>query len=260
MSNAAFFEARNITKNFGGLAAVSEVSFSVKPSEILGLIGPNGAGKSTVFNLISGFHPLTSGAISFQGREITGLKPHRITALGIGRAFQAVSLFMKLSAFDNVLSGFHLFYRQGLWKSFLHTPAARKEDRLAEEQVLEILDFMGLLEAKDQVAQNLPHGHQKILGVCVALATRPSLLLLDEPLVGMHPEETEAMMRVIQQIRDRGITIILVEHNIGAVMRLCDRIIVLNQGRKIAEGVPEEIRNNPEVIEAYLGTDEEEVD
>jgi branched-chain amino acid transport system ATP-binding protein len=253
------FEARSITKNFGGLAAVNQVGFSVYPSEIMGLIGPNGAGKTTVFNLISGFHPLTSGNIIFKGEDITGLKPHKVAELGIGRAFQAVTLFMKLSAFENVLNGFHLFYRQGAWKSFLHMPVARKEERSAEDKVLEILEFMGLLDVKDQLAQNLPHGHQKVLGVCVALATIPTLLLLDEPLVGMNPEETEVMLKVIRRIRDRGITIILVEHNIDAVMRLCDRIVVLNHGRKIAEGLPDEIRNNEEVIEAYLGTDEEEV-
>jgi branched-chain amino acid transport system ATP-binding protein len=254
------FEVRNITKHFGGLQAVSDVNFTVRPSEILGLIGPNGAGKSTVFNLISGFHPLTSGHIFFKGEDITGRKAHKIVELGIGRAFQEATLFMKLSVLENVLSGFHLYYRQGIWKSFLHTPAARSEENLVKTKVLEILQFMGLSAVKDQLALNLPHGHQKILGVCIALATQPTLLLLDEPLTGMHPEETEEMIRVIRQIRDRGVTIILVEHNIDAVMRLCDRIVVLNQGRKIAEGLPQEIRNHKEVIEAYLGTDDDEED
>jgi len=252
------FEVQNITKYFGGLAAVSQVNFSVYPSEILGLIGPNGAGKSTVFNLISGFHPLTSGNIIFKGEDITGLKPHMIAKRGIGRAFQAVTLFMKLSVLENVLNGFHLYYSQGAWKSFLHMPSARHEESSAKKEALEILEFIGLNDVRGQLAQNLPHGHQKILGVCIALAIRPTLLLLDEPLTGMHSEETEAMMNVIRQIRERGITIILVEHNIDAVMRLCDRIIVLNHGRKIAEGLPLEIRNHKEVIEAYLGTDEEE--
>jgi branched-chain amino acid transport system ATP-binding protein len=252
------FEVRNITKNFGGLPAVGDVSFSVSPGEILGLIGPNGAGKSTVFNLISGFYPLSYGNVIFKGEDITGRKAHAITGLGVSRAFQEVTLFMKLSVLENVLSGFHLYYHQGAWKSVLHTPAAREEENRAKEEALKIIEFMGLSAVKDQLAQNLPHGHQKILGVCVALATHPSLLLLDEPLTGMHPEETEEMMRVIRQIRERGITIILVEHNIDAVMRLCSRIVVLNHGRKIAEGLPQEIRNHKEVIEAYLGADDDE--
>jgi branched-chain amino acid transport system ATP-binding protein len=252
------FEARNITKHFGGLQAVSDVNFTVLPGEILGLIGPNGAGKSTVFNLISGFYPLSSGTIIFKGEDITGRKAHKITGLGISRAFQEVTLFMKLSVLENVFSGFHLYYRQPAWKSFLRTRAAKDEENRAKGEVLEILQFMGLSAVKDQLAQNLPHGHQKILGVCIALATHPTLLLLDEPLTGMHPEETEEMMRLIRQIRDRGVTIIIVEHNIDAVMRLCDRIVVLNQGRKIAEGEPQEIRNHKDVIEAYLGTDDDE--
>jgi branched-chain amino acid transport system ATP-binding protein len=251
------FEVRNITKHFGGLQAVSDVDFSVLPGEILGLIGPNGAGKSTIFNLISGFYPLSSGNVIFKGEDITGRKAHKIAELGISRAFQEVTLFMKLSVLENVLSGFHLHYRQAAWKSFLRTPAAKNEETQARKEVLEILEFTGLSAVKDQLAQNLPHGHQKILSVCIALATHPTLLLLDEPLTGMHPEETEEMMRVIRRIRDRGITIILVEHNIDAVMRLCDRIVVLNQGRKIAEGLPLEIRNHRDVIEAYLGTDDD---
>lgn len=250
------FEVRRITKNFGGLQAVSDVSFSVLTGEIMGLIGPNGAGKSTVFNLISGFHPLSSGNVIFKGEDITGCKAHTIAKIGIGRAFQEVTLFMKLSVLENVLSGFHLYYQQSAWKSVLHTPAAKNEEKRARQEALEIIEFMGLSAVKDQPAQNLPHGHQKILGVCIALATHPTLLLLDEPLTGMHPEETEEMMRVIRHIRERGMTIVLVEHNIDAVMRLCDRIVVLNHGKKIAEGLPREIRNHKEVIEAYLGSDD----
>ena len=261
MNNARpLFEVRNIKKNFGGLQAVGDVSFTVLSSEILGLIGPNGSGKSTIFNLISGFLPLTSGNIIFKGKDITGRKAHKIAEIGIGRAFQEVTLFMKLSVLENVLNGFHLYYRQGAWKSFLHTPAARREESLVKTEALEIIQFMGLSTVKDQLAQNLSHGHQKILGVCIALATQPALLLLDEPIAGMNATETEEMMRVIRQIRDRDITIILVEHNIDAVMRLCDRIVVLNQGRKIAEGLSQEVRNNKEVIEAYLGADDDEED
>lgn len=253
-------EVRNVTRHFGGLAAVSDVSFDVRDREIVGLIGPNGAGKSTLFNLISGFIPVNSGKITYAGREITGLKAHRIARLGVGRAFQASTLFMNLSVFENVFNGCHLWYRKSLWKSFLHTRGALQEEARARDAVMEILEFMGLAHSRDVQARNLPHGHQKVLGVCVAMAIKPRLLLLDEPLAGMHPEETAAMGKIITGIRDSGITIILVEHNVGAVMRLCDRIVVLSQGRKIAEGEPGEIAENQEVIEAYLGTDDEETD
>jgi branched-chain amino acid transport system ATP-binding protein len=251
-------ETRKLTRFFGGLAAVNEVDLQVAESEILGLIGPNGAGKSTFFNLVSGFHPATRGTIAFQGSDITGMKAHEVANLGIGRAFQAATLFMQLSVFDNVFNGFHRHYREPVWKAFLHSASVRREEQRARQKVKEIIDFMGLTDYADRKAQNLPHGHQKILGVCIAMATQPKLLLLDEPFTGMHPEETAVMMKVVGKIRDSGVTVVIVEHNMDAVMRLCDRIAVLNQGRKIAEGPPGEIARNPEVIEAYLGSDEEE--
>ncbi len=254
----SLLEVRNVSKYFGGLAAVSDVSFDVSEGEIVGLIGPNGAGKSTMFNLISGFLPVDSGKITYAGREITGLKAHAVARLGIGRAFQAPTLFMNLSVFENVFNGFHLRYQKSSWKSFFHTKGALEEENQARSSVTEILEFMGLGQTKDVQARNLPHGHQKVLGVCVAMAIKPSLLLLDEPLSGMHPEEAATMAEIINNIRSSGVTIILVEHNVGAVMRLCNRIVVLTQGRKIAEGAPKEIAENQEVIEAYLGTDDEE--
>jgi len=250
-------EVRNLTKHFGGLAAISELNLDIFDPEILGIIGPNGAGKSTFFNIVSGFYPPTRGRVMFKGRDIIGLKAHQIAQLGIGRSFQSSTLFMNLTVFDNVFIGFHMNYKQAAWKSFLHTPPALKEERSAKQRVMEILEFMGLAESKDQIAHNLPHGHQRILGVCIALATQPKLLLLDEPLTGMNTEETSTMLNLIKKIRNSGMTIVLVEHNMEAVMRLCKRIIVLNQGKKIAEGLPGEIRDNKDVIEAYLGTEEE---
>jgi branched-chain amino acid transport system ATP-binding protein len=253
----ALLEVRNLSKHFGGLSALSELDLDIFDSEILGVIGPNGAGKSTFFNLVNGFYPPTKGRVKFKGRDIIGLKAHEIARLGIGRSFQISTLFMDLTVFDNVLNGFHMNYKESTWKSFLHTPSALKEVRRAKQRVTEILEFMGLAKSKDQIAHNLPHGHQRILGVCIALVTQPKLLLLDEPLTGMHPEETSTMLNLIKKIQNKGVTIVLVEHNMDAVMRLCDRIVVLNHGKKIAEGRPKEIRDNDEVIEAYLGTEEE---
>jgi branched-chain amino acid transport system ATP-binding protein len=248
-------EIRNLSKYFGGLAAVNGVDMDVHDSEILGLIGPNGAGKSTLFNLVNGTDRPSSGKITFKGNDVTGLSTHRIAKMGIGRTFQATTLFMNETVLDNAVTGFHLRYKTRPWKAFLHTRSCRHEDKAYKIQAAEILDFMGLLSQKSELARNLPHGHQRILGICLALATNPSLLLLDEPATGMHPEEMNNLVRLIKKLRDGGITIVVVEHHMQAVMSLCDRLVVLNFGKKIAEGIPEEIRKNEEVIEAYLGTD-----
>lgn len=255
---APLLEVKNLNKYFGGVAAIDDLSLDVHEGEIVGLIGPNGAGKTTVFNTISGFFPPTSGKIAFGGRDIARLKADRICRLGLTRTFQATTLFMGISVLENVFTGCHLSYQSSLWKRWLRTKTALAEEELLEEKARETLDFMGLGALSDEIAANLSHGHQRILGVCLALVTQPRLLLLDEPMTGMNPVETENMTALVRQIRDRGITIVLVEHDMKAVMNLCDRIVVLNYGRKIAEGVPEEIRANSVVVEAYLGGEETE--
>ena len=249
----ALLEIKNLSKHFGGLAAVNGVDLDVHESEILGLIGPNGAGKTTLFNLIGGFLPPTEGATRFRGEVISGLKAHEIAKRGIGRTFQQSTLFMESTVFENVFTGFHMTYRTGLWRQFLHSASARKEEKTIRDKTMEILEFMGLASLRTELAKNLPHGHQRVLSVCVALASNPALLLLDEPVTGMNPGETAHMIDLIRQLRDRGITLMVVEHDMKAVMSLCNRIAVLNYGKKIVEGPPKEIKENQEVIEAYLG-------
>lgn len=249
-------EVDNVSKHFGGLVAVNHVSLKVHESEILGIIGPNGAGKSTLLGVISGFYPATAGHVYFEGKDITRLKPHEIVRLGISRQFQSSMLFQSLTVLDNVFYGFHLKYRTAAWKRLLRFPSARREERALKLKGAEILELMGLGAIKDELAKNLPHGYQRILGVCIALATDPKLLLLDEPMTGMNQTEIGVMLELVRGIRDSGVTIVLIEHNISAVMNLCDRVVVLDRGQVIAEGLPEEIRNNEKVIEAYLGRDE----
>lgn len=251
-------EVRDLSKFFGGLSAVSHLDLDIFDSEILGVIGPNGAGKTTLFNVISGFYSPSRGKVVFDGHDITGLKAHQVAQAGISRTFQISNLFMSLSALSNVFTCHHMSYRTGMWKRFLHTSSAIEEEERLRQSALEILEFMGLDDLKNEPAGKLTHGQQKALSICMALATNPKLLLLDEPVTGMNPAEIQTILNLISRIRSRGMTIAIVEHNMQAVMNLCDRIIVLNHGQKIAEGLHKEIIENQEVIEAYLGKEEEE--
>lgn len=245
-------EIRELTKFFGGLAAIYEFDMNVREGEILGLIGPNGAGKSTLFNLITGVLRPTSGKIFFEGRHIGGKKPHEIAELGIGRSFQLNPLFGDFSVLQNVSASFHLHPRSSLLDIYFNTHAYRRNEAYIQEKSLEILHLVGLVNVKDELAKNLSHGHQKMLGVARALAVQPKLLLLDEPIAGMNTEEIQFTLSAITKTREQGVTIVLVEHNMR-IMDLCDRVSVISFGKNIAEGTPLDIRNNREVIVAYFG-------
>jgi branched-chain amino acid transport system ATP-binding protein len=252
----ALLELRGVTKNFGGLVAVNNVDLDIEEGEIRGIIGPNGAGKTTLFNLITGNYPVTEGRIKYNGEDITGLSPHEIASRGLVRTFQQMALFNEFTLLKNVAVACHLHTKVTLFGTVAHTLANQQTQRKVEERALEILEFMGLAALKDELARNLPHGHQRALGVAIGLATEPKLLLLDEPVTGMNPTEKQDMVNLIKQVRERGITIVLVEHDMRTVMGLCEKISVLDFGKKIAEGSPEEILHNQQVIEAYLGAGE----
>jgi branched-chain amino acid transport system ATP-binding protein len=249
-------EIKQLTKYFGGLAAVNGLNMNVNQGEIVGLIGPNGAGKTTAFNLITGFLRPTKGAILFNQMDITGRGAHVVAEKGIVRTFQETNFLADFTVLQNVVVSCYLNARVGFWKTIFNSPDYRKKEEYALNHAMEILQFLRLDIIKNETAKNLSHGHQRLLGIAIALSANPQLLLLDEPLSGMNAAEVRESLLFIRQIRAVGTTVLLVEHNMRAVMELCDRIVVLNFGQKIAEGLPDEIRKNKDVIEAYLGASE----
>lgn len=254
----AILELKHVSKNFGGITASDNICISVPREHIYGIIGPNGAGKTTLFNMITGVYDTTDGEIYFKGKKINGLPTATIAKLGIARTFQNIRLFGSLSVYDNILTACQKNITYSLLDSLFRTPKCRKQEKAMAEYCEELLEAVGLIEYRDQQADNLPYGLQRRLEIARAMATTPQLILLDEPAAGMNEEESMALTAFVQSIRDKyGITIVIIDHHMDVIMALCDHITVLNFGQLLANGSPDEIQTNPDVIEAYLGVDDE---
>jgi branched-chain amino acid transport system ATP-binding protein len=253
-------EIKSLSKKFGGLTALESVDFAVEGGTVTGLIGPNGAGKTTLFNCITGLHPPTAGEVCFRGETVLGLPPHRLTERGMARTFQGIRLFSEMTVLENVMVGAHCRMRTGVWGALIRGERVKQEEETVRTKAELLLEFVGLAERGDRKARTLSYGDQRRLEIARALASDPALLLLDEPAAGMNPAETEQLMRLVDRIRKKGITVILIEHDMRVVMGISDRVIVLDHGIKIAEGKPREIQRDLKVIEAYLGTGSDEPD
>jgi len=248
-----FLETKNLTKKFGGNTAVNNVDFTIEQGKINAIIGPNGAGKSTFFNLVSGFHPPTSGQVIFKGKDITHLPSNKIAELGVARTFQTTNLFDQATVLDNVIVGHRLRTKSNLFDAILRTKRLKQEEKQCRDKAIEVLDFVGLTDVAYKLAGSLSQEEKKRVAFALGLATSPEIIFLDEPAAGVNPDETEGLAELMEKMVQNGITVCLIEHKMSMIMKLADKIMVLSYGEKIAEGTPEEIQNNEAVIKAYLG-------